>query len=102
MRYYINGEDVDHLKMWAICEGNLVVCPTEVQSVLPILTTAEYIRLCYMLIDISDCYILPRDWEKTKIGKMELQYAKATGKKIRYESKQWALEREKGVELWKE
>lgn len=104
MRYYINGDDlanVDSLKLWLISEGHSIVCPVDVQQVLPELNTLEFYDMLRALIKMSDCIFIPRDWDKTKIGKAEVEFARIYGKKIRHESKQWAL-RSKGGELWNE
>ena len=104
MRYYINGDDlanVDSLKLWLMSEGHSIICPMDVQRVLPQLNALEFYEMIRLLINMSDGVFIPKDWEKTKLGRIEVEFARVSGKKIRYESKQWAL-RIKGGELWNE
>jgi hypothetical protein len=80
-------------------EGHSIVCPIDVQYVLPELNALEFYEMIRLLVNMSDCVVIPRGWEKTKLGRVEIEFAKVSGKKIRYESKQKSLQ-SKGGELW--
>ena len=104
MRYYINGDDlpdVDSLKLFLMSEGHSIVCPIDVQHVLPQLDAFEFNDMIRILVKISDGVFIPKGWEKTKIGKMEIEFARLFRKKIRYESKQRSLQKQVG-EIWNE
>lgn len=93
MKVYVNGADVwavDKLRLWLIEKGDIALCPLDVQAVGGI-SHADYMRLCYGLIELSDRVLVPKGWDKTEIGNAEVAYAKSLGKKIQFESKQWGL-----------
>jgi hypothetical protein len=82
-------------------EGHSIVCPIDVQHVLPQLDAFEFYDMIRILVKIRCGVFIPKGWEKTKIGKAEIEFARLFRKKIRYESKQKSLQKQVG-EIWNE
>lgn len=101
MRIYISGAitdnancyiQFDRAEVWLIKNDNEVVSPLKVCAALPKqFTHKEYMQVCFKLIDLCDAVFVLMGYEKSKGAIAEISYAKATGKRIRYQSKQWAL-----------
>lgn len=65
-------------------EGNSVFIPT----ILPVydnVSHAEYLHICYSIIDICDVVYFLNDWEQSEGAKLEHSYALNTGKAVAYE-----------------
>lgn len=94
MVYYLNGNDgesLNALRYWLVSQGHTVVFAIDMEEALPMLSNKDLTKLCFCLIDMCDCVMIPRGWEKTRLGKLEYEYAKAMGKEIHFESKQWSM-----------
>lgn len=94
MTYYLNGEnsaELFALRQWLVSRGHCVVFPLDVRMMLPELPKEALMKLLYGLIDLCDCVLIPKGWERTQVGKAEYEYAKSIGKEIHFESKQWSI-----------
>lgn len=99
MRTYISGAITDNAdcekqftraEQWLKLNDNTVVSPLKVCATLPTqFTHEEYMQVCFKLIDLCDCVYMLKDWQNSAGAKAELAYARATGKKIKFEDKQW-------------
>lgn len=78
---------------WQLRGDGTPINPTRIE--LP-LTYAEYMAVCYKLIDLCDELYVLRGWQKSKGARAEINYAKSLGKPIRFEEKQWALKKKQG------
>lgn len=61
---------------------------TFIPSVLPAyddVSHADYLHVCFGMIDICDAIYMLKDWQRSKGARMELQYAADWRKKILYE-----------------
>lgn len=59
--------------------------PARICSELPQLTHAEYMKVCFLLIDMSDCLFFMKGWEESCGASQEHGYALAKGKRILYD-----------------
>lgn len=99
MRTYISGavtdnkdceKQFDRAENWLGFTGNEAVNPLKVCAALPVqFTHEEYMQVCFKLIDLCECVYMLKGWQNSAGAKSELAYAKATGKKIKFEDKQW-------------
>ena len=62
-------------------EGHSVLVPT-VLPVLEELTQADYLHICFAMIDVCDAVYFLRDWNQSSGAMQELAYAKKHNKKI--------------------
>lgn len=46
---------------------------------------ADYMHICFAMIDVCDAVYMQKDWQQSKGARMELEYAKDHGKRILYE-----------------
>jgi hypothetical protein len=67
-------------------KGYIVLNPAKLDLISPDLTYAEYMAICYRLIDISDIVFMLAEWKHSKGATAELKYAKSLGKKIMYQN----------------
>lgn len=101
MRVYISGgisgkaecaNDFSRGEMWCRLNGHSVINPLLLDCLSSAnLSYAEYMLIDFRLIELCDCIYMLNGWDKSKGACAELAYAKAIGKKVKFESKQWAL-----------
>lgn len=109
MRVYISGgvtnnpgyeKQFKSAELWLKLNGHEAVNPVEVCAALPkSFTHEDYMRVCFKLIDISECVYVLKGWQTSKGAKAELSYAKALGKKVKFEDKQWSLKNSHKTEI---
>ena len=93
MKIYIAGRisgDPEYEKKFAAYAavlnsvGNIVLNP----AVLPEwLTVADYMRICFAMIDVADAVFFLPDWEQSGGAKLEMEYCKYTGKRYEFMQK---------------
>ena len=98
MRYYISGaitnnpnyiSDFERAEMWLKLQGYEAINPCKVQY--DFFTYAEYMKIDLALLELCDGIYMLSNWESSQGAKTELAVAKALGKKVKFESKQWAI-----------
>lgn len=109
MRIYISGAitdnancyiQFDRAEVWLIKNDNEVVSPLKVCAALPKqFTHKEYMQVCFKLIDLCECVYMLKGWQNSAGAKAELAYAKAIGKKIKFEDKQWKFRQDESNSL---
>lgn len=52
-------------------------------------TENEYASICLRMIDLCDGIYMLKGWQNSMQARFELSYAKAIGKRIKFEDKQW-------------
>ena len=100
MRYYISGQitdnptykaDFEKAEMWLRLQGYEVINPCKVPYQL---SYAEYMKIDLALLELCDGIYMLSNRESSQGAKTELAVAKALGKKVKFESKQWKLRTE--------
>lgn len=98
MKYYISGKitdnqnfkaDFERAEMWLRLQGYEVINPS--RHSYDCLNYKELMAVDFKLIELSDGVYMLDNWQESKGAKSELSYAKALGKKVKFENKQWAL-----------
>ena len=99
MRYYISGAitanptylaDFERAETHLRLKGYEVINPCKFGEY-SFFTYAEYMRIDLLLLELCDGIYMLSNWEQSKGAKTELSVAKALGKKVKFESKQWAI-----------
>ena len=103
MKIYISGAitknekaeaQFERAEKWLKENGHQPINPLKVGKPLnEILSHEEYMKLSFTLIDIADGVYLLDGWQGSEGAKAELSYAKAIGKAIKFENKQWKFKR---------
>ena len=103
MKIYISGAitknekaeaQFERAEKWLKENGHQPINPLKVGKPLTeILSHEEYMKLSFTLIDIAGGVYLLDGWQSSEGAKAELSYAKATGKAIKFENKQWKFKR---------
>ena len=97
MRYYISGaitnnpnykSDFERAEMWLKSQGYEVINPCKVPYNL---SYAEYMKIDLALLELCDGIYMLSNWKQSNGAKTELAVAKALGKKVKFESKQWSI-----------
>jgi len=97
LRYYISGQiannptyqaDFERAEMWLKLQGYEVINPCKMPYQL---SYAEYMKIYLLLLEMCDGIYMLSNWESSQGAKTELAVAKALGKKVKFESKQWAI-----------
>ena len=60
-------------------QGHIVLNPAQLPEGM---SKAEYMRICFAMIDCADCVCLLPDWTQSEGAKLERQYFEYTGKRI--------------------
>lgn len=91
MKIYIAGkitgkenyqDDFNRAEVRLLKKGHKVMNP----SILPAgFEHAEYMKICYSMIDVCDSVYMLKDWEDSTGAKMEKEYAKIHGKMVEFE-----------------
>lgn len=92
MKIYISGKitgNPKYKKQFALAERELkargyeTVNPARLCDFMPASTTySEYMRVCFLLIEMCDAVFLIGEWIDSKGAKAEFTYAHALGKKV--------------------
>ena len=97
MRYYISGQIANNptyldaferAEMHLQSQGYNVINPCKLPYCL---TYAEFMKIDLALLELCDGIYMLSNWEQSKGAKTELAVAKSLGKKVKFESKQWAI-----------
>ena len=97
LRYYISGaitnnpnykSDFERAEMWLKLQGYEVINPCKVPYQL---SHAEFMKIDLALLELCDGIYMLSNWKQSNGAKTELAVAKALGKKVKFESKQWAI-----------
>ncbi|NCC88598.1 MAG: DUF4406 domain-containing protein [Clostridia bacterium] len=99
MRYYISGKitdnpnymaDFERAEMWLKLQGYEVVNPTKCCQC-DCFTYQDYMKVDLVLLEMCDAVYMLFNWKDSNGAKTELAVAKALGKAVKFENKQWAL-----------
>lgn len=100
MRYYISGKitdnpnyeaDFERAEMWLKLQGHEVVNPVKIYHSFNCFTYAEFMKVDLVLLEMCEGIYMLENWKDSKGAKTELAVAKALGKEVKFENKQWAL-----------
>ena len=86
----ITGKE-DYKKDFACAEhflqqmGYIVINPAIMDEVSDGLAYAQYMKVCYQLVEIADIIFMVSGWQDSKGANAELTYAKSLGKKVMYQ-----------------
>ncbi len=61
--------------------GHIVISPTVLADGM---TTADYMRICFAMIDTADAVFFLPDWTQSKGAQLEMAYCQYIGKEIYY------------------
>lgn len=96
-RVYISGKITgtdDYMERFAAAEkyleeaGFSVINPARIGEECPKdFTHSEYMRVCFELLDMSDCVYMLRGWEESKGAKMEYEWAREHGRAVMYQER---------------
>lgn len=90
MKVYIAGpitDDPDYkdkfydAEMALVSEGHTILNPSELPKGL---TNADYMRICFAMIDVADIVAFIPGWEESKGASLENAYCQYTGKQTLY------------------
>lgn len=102
MRVYISGaitgnenaeKQFDTAEKWLERKKHEAINPYKFNTRLPAMKHEEYMKICFAMIDVCDCVYLLKGWQNSVGAKAELSYAKATGKVVKFEEKQWSFKK---------
>lgn len=100
MRYYISGKitdnpnyeaDFERAEMWLKLQGHEVVNPVNIYHSFNCFTYAEFMKVDLVLLEMCEGIYMLENWKDSRGAKTELAAAKALGKEVKFENKQWAL-----------
>lgn len=102
MRYYVGGVDecaCERAREWLEGCGHEVVCGAQVVKALPSsLGFGEAMGVRFELVGLCEAVFMVDGWKESQVARAEYHYAKGLGKEIHFESKQWAMRKERGNE----
>ena len=82
-------KDFEQAEMQIRMQGDKAINVMKLNSVIPFFSYNQYMQLDFRLIELSDEVYVIGDWKTSKGVKAEIAYAKAIGKPVKFESKQW-------------
>lgn len=109
MKIYISGKITDNpnaeqqfetAEQWLLLNDYKPINPLKVGMPLrQAFTHDDYMSLSFELIRLSDVVYMLDGWQDSPGAKAELVYAKAIGKKVKFENKQWKFKQNNAVIL---
>ena len=72
-------------------KGYNAINPLKITKTIRFMDQEQFMELDFALIKMADEVYVLENWRKSKGAVAEIKFAKAIGKKVKFQSKQWSL-----------